>query len=86
MYKIGTFLIWWVGYFPDQTFYRGKDLLYEDNMLFHGPFVDNLGSVLILRGSGIILLENSHKNLNCTNAKNNSRKRIECSLKSTMKQ
>ena len=24
-----------------------------------------------------ILLENSHKNLNCTNAKNNNRKRIE---------
>ena len=54
MYKIGTFLIWWVGYFPDQTFYWGKDLLYEDNMLFHGPFVDNLGSVLILRGSRIL--------------------------------
>ena len=31
MYKIGKILIWLVGYFPDQKFYRGKGLLYEEN-------------------------------------------------------
>ena len=54
MYKIGTFLIWWVVYFPDQKFYRGQGLLYMDNRSFHGPCIDNLGSVVILRGSGIL--------------------------------
>ena len=38
----------------------------QDPWLFYG-----------VAGCYIILPENSHKNLNCTNAKNNSRKRIE---------
>ena len=47
-------LIRWVGYFPDQKFYLGKGLLYEDNRLFHEPCIDYLGSVVILRGGGIL--------------------------------
>ena len=54
MYKIGKFLIWLVGYIPDQKFYWGKGLLYEENMLFLGHCIDNLGSVVIIRGGGIL--------------------------------
>ena len=54
MYKIGKFLIWWVGYFPDKIFCWGTGLLYEDNRLFHGPCIDNLGSVVNWRGGGIL--------------------------------
>ena len=54
MYKFGKFLIWLVGYFPDQKFYWGKGLLYEENRLFLGPYIDNLGSVIIIRGGGIL--------------------------------
>ena len=71
MYKIGKILIWLVGYFPDQKFYRGKGLLYEENRLFLGPFIDNLGSVVIIRGGGILYYTTGKftQNLNCTNAK-----------------
>ena len=57
-------------------------------MLFHGPFVDNLGSVLILRGSGILYYTTGKftQKPELHKRQNNSRKRIECSLKSTMKQ
>ena len=41
-------------------------------MLFLGPCIDNLGSVVII--FYIILPENSHKNLNCTNAKTTVKK------------
>ena len=54
MYKIGKLLIWLVRYFPDQKFYWGKGLLYEENRLFLGPCIDNLGSVIIIRGGGIL--------------------------------
>ena len=54
MYKIGKILIWLVGYFPDQKFYWGKGLLYEENRLFLGPCIDNLGSLVIIRGGGIL--------------------------------
>ena len=54
MYRIEKFLIWLVGYFPDQKFYLGKGLLYEENRLYLGPYIDNLGSVVIIRGDGII--------------------------------
>ena len=65
-----------------------------DNMLFHGHCIDILGSMVILRGWGggatIYYRKIKTKNLNCTNAKKNSRKGIEsspsCSLKSTMNQ
>ena len=63
MYKIRKFLIWLVGYFPAQKFYWGIGLLYEENRLFLGPCIDNLESVVILRGVGILYYttENSHK-------------------------
>ena len=72
MYKIGNFLIWWVGYFPDQNFIEGNVFYMMTIGYFHGPCIDNLGSMVILRGGGIlyiILPENSIKKLNCTNAK-----------------
>ena len=92
MYKIGKILIWLVGYFPDQKFYRGKGLLYEENRLFLGPCIDNLGSVVIIRGGGILYYTTGKftQNLNCTNAKATVKKESKtsqsCSLKSTTKQ
>ena len=92
MYKIGKILIWLVGYFPDQKFHRGKGLLYEENRLFLGPCIDNLGSVVIIRGGGILYYTTGKftQNLNCTNAKATvkevSKTSPSCSLKSTTKQ
>ena len=46
-------------------------------MLFLGPCIDNLGcvwSLYVVAGSYIILPENSHKNLNCTNGKTTVKK------------
>ena len=92
MYKIGKILIWLVGYFPDQKFYREKGLLYEENRLFLGPCIDNLGSVVIIRGGGILYYTTGKftQNLNCTNAKDTVKKESKtsqsCSLKSTTKQ
>ena len=92
MYKIGKILIWLVGYFQDQKFYRWKGLLYEENRLFLGPCIDNLGSVVIIRGGGILYYTTGKftQNLNCTNAKATVKKESKtsqsCSLKSTTKQ
>ena len=75
MYKIGKILIWLVGYFPDQKFYRGKGLLYEENRLFLGPCIDNLGSVVIIRGGGILYYTTGKPELH--QRQSNSKKRIE---------
>ena len=92
MYKIGKFLIWLVGYFPDQKFYWGKGISYRENRLFLGPCIDNLGSVVIIRGGGILYYTTGKftQKLNCTNAKTTVKKESKtspsCSLKSTPKQ
>ena len=92
MYKIWKILIWLVEYFPDQKFYRGRGLLYEENKLFLGPCIDNLGSVVIMRGGGILYYTTGKftQNLNCTNAKATVKKESKtsqsCSLKATTKQ
>ena len=69
-----------------------KGLLYEENRLFFGPCIDNLGSVVIIRGGGILYYTTGKftQSLNCTNAKatvkEESKTSPSCSLKSTTKQ
>ena len=56
-------------------------------MLFLGPCIDNLGSVVIIRGGGILYYTTGKftQNLNCTNAKttvkNESKTSQSCPLK-----
>ena len=70
-----------VGYFPDQKFYRGKGLLYEENRLFLGPCIDNLGSVVIIRGGGgrdsILYYRKIHTKPELHQRQSNSKNRIE---------
>ena len=93
MHKIGKFLIWWVAYFPDQKFYLGKCLLYDDNRLFHGPCIDHLGSAVILTGwrDTILYYRKIHTKTWTaptpkTTVEKESKTSPSCSLKSTMKQ
>ena len=71
--------------------FSGPEILSRER-LFLGPCIDNLGSVVIIRGGGILYhtTEKFTQNLSCTNAKATVKKESKtsqsCSLKSTTKQ
>ena len=54
--KMGNFEYGWLDIFRTRNLIEGKVLLYEENRLFLGPCIDNLGSVVIIRDGGILYL------------------------------
>ena len=63
MYKIGKFLIWFVGYFPGQKFIEGKVFYMRRIGYFSDPvlIIQDRLSLYGVAGFYIILPENSHK-------------------------